>query len=296
MTQNNLVFEGFMMTISEMSEGSPPLRARSLQVMQREGRWRLESLRSRTEHTYLWVTRGQGRINIGTQTRGIGPNTIIHIPAGLPHAIRLAPTAQGHCVHASQNLAMPVPAGPVMIRAANVFEQGQITGFFENVLTEVNAGQAGLEQAAESYLTLLAVWIERHIRYNDWLPPPQTRTERIVAGFLDAVELGGPKLRPVGEIAAALGITPTHLTRLCRETLGRGALDIVHDRVILEACLLLKDGTDSAAEISRRLGFASPAHFNRLFRARLGLTPLTFRQEREAGNDATAKRRPFQRS
>jgi AraC family transcriptional activator of pobA len=279
------------MTVSNNAAPSLPVRARSLQVMLREGRWRLESYRSRDEHTFLWVTRGQGRITIGTQTRGIGPNTVIHIPAGTPHAIVLAPTAQGHAVHAHQSLTMPVPSGPAMIRAANVFEQGQITSYFENLLAEIAADKTGVEQAAESYLTLLSVWIERHARYNDWTPPPETRGERLLTAFQRAIEADGARMRPVSAVATDLGITPTHLTRLCKSVHGKSAQAMIRDRVLLEACLRLKDGTASAAELSRQLGFASPAHFNRQFRAQLSMTPLAFRAATEKTGEISPARR-----
>src|SRR3546814_7961542 len=41
--------------------------------------------------------------------------------------------------------------------------------------------------------------------------------------------------RPVGDYAAALNVTPTHLARMVRAVTGRAPGDILHDRLVLAA-------------------------------------------------------------
>lgn len=255
----------------------PGIRARTLPILMREGRWRLEELRGRPESTFLWVTRGQGRLMVGPVTRGFGPNTILYVPARAFHAVHLASAAQGFAIHAAETLPIPVPDAPAVIRAVTITEQGQLTSYTEQIQTEAAARAPGAEQAAESLLALLSVWIERNRDRNDWQPAPRTKGAILLERFLRLLEADFAAGRNLGQFADLLDVTPTHLTRLCKAGFGKGAHDLIRDRLLLEARLLLRDTDLKVVEISQRLGFSSAAYFSRLFLARTGQTPVGFR-------------------
>ena len=83
----------------------------------------------------------------------------------------------------------------------------------------------------------------------------------------------------VAEFAAQLGVTPTHLTRCCRQACGRPASALLHDRLIFEARRLLKETTLPVGIIAESLGFTSPAYFTRAFQHQVGKSPSAFRRE-----------------
>ena len=82
----------------------------------------------------------------------------------------------------------------------------------------------------------------------------------------------------VGEMAAKLGVTPTHLTRCCRQTCGRSAIDLLQDRRIFEALRLLSETDTPVGQIGQSLGFNSPAYFTRAFQTMTGISPTGFRK------------------
>ncbi len=84
--------------------------------------------------------------------------------------------------------------------------------------------------------------------------------------------------RGVADYAAALGVTPTHLTRCCKQACGRPASALLHDRVIFEARRLLAETSLPVGQIARDLGFTSPAYFTRAFQHQTGKTPSAFRR------------------
>jgi AraC family transcriptional regulator, transcriptional activator of pobA len=86
----------------------------------------------------------------------------------------------------------------------------------------------------------------------------------------------------VADYARALGVTPTHLSRCCRETCGRPALALLNDRVLFEARQLLRDTRVPVQDIARSLGFSSAAYFSRAFLAKAGSTPSAFRRKSPA--------------
>ena len=74
-------------------------------------------------------------------------------------------------------------------------------------------------------------------------------------------------------------MTPTHLSRVCNQTCGRSASDLLHDRLIFEARRLLAETKVPVNVIAAELGFTSPAYFTRAFQHRTGKTPTGFRKQ-----------------
>ena len=80
------------------------------------------------------------------------------------------------------------------------------------------------------------------------------------------------------DFAAALGVTPTHLTRCCNTACGRPASALLQDRRIFEARKLLAETRIPVGKIAEQLGFNSPAYFTRAFQHLTGKSPSAFRR------------------
>ena len=105
-----------------------------------------------------------------------------------------------------------------------------------------------------------------------------SRGRRHVQRFLADVELGFRELRTIESYAAPLGITATQLNRLCRQLLGRSALQTVHARARLEAERDLAYTSLSIKEIALGLGFTDAAYFTRFFMRERGTSPSDYRK------------------
>ncbi len=81
-------------------------------------------------------------------------------------------------------------------------------------------------------------------------------------------------------LARALGCSADHLSRLFRRHTGRRLVEFVHDRRVRQARRLLRESTMSVAEVAWACGFSRPSYFNRIFRARVHLTPRAFRVDK----------------
>jgi AraC family transcriptional activator of pobA len=88
----------------------------------------------------------------------------------------------------------------------------------------------------------------------------------------------------VSDYAAALSVTPTHLSRLTRSATGHAASHLILERVIREARRNLVYTGLPISTIAYALGFSDPAYFSRLFSTATGLSPRDFRDKvRSAG-------------
>ncbi len=254
------------------------IRVFTLPGLASQGRWRLQSLQSRPAHVFLWITRGQGQIRVGKTMRGFAPNTVLFIPSGQIHAVVPSPNAQGYVGFLPENLPVPAPHHPALIKANSIFDQGQMTGYFEQISLENNTPDIGSAHVIESYLTLVSVWIERHQARNDWaIPHRPNAAQRLAGNFLQHLEDNHAMGLPVSTYAAVLDVTPTHLSRVCRDVFRQPASDLIQARVILAAKYALADSDRKIATIAADLGFASAAYFTRLFRHSTGASPREFR-------------------
>ena len=92
------------------------------------------------------------------------------------------------------------------------------------------------------------------------------------------------RLQPsVASLAAELGISATQLNRICQAQLGKGALDLLHARLALEAQRQLAYTNQSIKRIGMDLGFADPGYFTRFFQRLCGLSPTAWRRRAHQG-------------
>ena len=83
----------------------------------------------------------------------------------------------------------------------------------------------------------------------------------------------------VREIAAAVGMSPTNLSQAFRRAFGH-SLKFHQTQDLLQRALQLLNGTNlTIRQIAEELGYTQPSYFERVFRKRLGLSPLRHRND-----------------
>jgi len=79
------------------------------------------------------------------------------------------------------------------------------------------------------------------------------------------------------QIAAALGVTPTYVSRVFRQHYGGSLWDYVNAYRVARARDLLEHSDLTVTEVAFTVGFNDPAYFSRVFRKETGKSPLTYR-------------------
>lgn len=242
------------------------------------GRWRVEAMRAISEPMLLWFTKGQGRITIAGSTRGYTANNAVFIPAGVMHGFEVGPQVFGTAVFFGRDCQIPLPATPQLLRIREVHAQQELNITLDMIQREMNSDSPAHERATKHYLGLLGVWLERQTvkAAPDQVKPDAAK--RLVARFTALLEREFRTGAGVGELAAALGVTATHLTRCCRQACGKSAIAILQDRRIFEARRLLSETDMPVGQIGESLGFTSAAYFTRAFQNLTGKSPTAFRR------------------
>ncbi|MCX8508600.1 MAG: AraC family transcriptional regulator, partial [Rhodobacteraceae bacterium] len=242
------------------------------------GRWRVEAMRAYSEPVLLWFTRGQGRITTGGITRGYGPHNAIFIPAGMMHGFELGAQSAGTALFFGRDHGLDLPDDPLHLRIRDVVPQSELSAIIENIQREIDSDRPAKERAARHHLGLLTIWLERHADGFSDEKPQQDASRRLARAYSDLLEKDFRTGKGISDFARDLGVTPTHLTRVCQKTCGRSASDLLHDRLLFEARRMLTETRQPIRKVSESLGFTSAAYFTRAFQNRTGTTPSAFRK------------------
>ena len=250
------------------------------------GRWRVEAMRALREPVLLWFTQGQGRITISGTTRGYGPNNAFFIPPGTMHGFEVTPRVQGTVVFFGRNHGLDLPTSVQLLRPRDPVSQKELTAVLENIQRELDGARPGALKAAQHHLGLLGVWIDRQVardQAQDTRPVKPVAAQKLVARYAALLERDFRSNMAVGDYAAALGVTPTHLTRVCRATCGKSAHMLLEDRILFEARRLLTETQMPIKDVAQMLGFNSAGYFTRAFARSAGVTPSAFRKKPGSG-------------
>jgi AraC-like DNA-binding protein len=242
------------------------------------GRWRVEAMRSLSEPCFLWFTKGQGRITIAGVTRGYTAHNGIFIPPGVMHGFEVGPQVFGTAVFFGKDCRVTLPQTPLHLRIREVHAQQELNVTLDAIQRELDSTTPAHDRAAEAHLGLLGVWLERQGLKAQAEAPRPDAARRLVARFTDLLEREFRSGAGVGDLAAKLGVTATHLTRCCQQTCARSAIDLLQDRRIFEARRMLSETMMPVGRIGESLGFASAAYFTRAFQHRTGASPTAFRR------------------
>jgi len=134
-----------------------------------------------------------------------------------------------------------------------------------------------------AYAELAAIWIWRQMAAPTSDPVIGESASRRLsraygARLVNAFDSGAS----MADHAAALGVTPTHLTRVCRAETGKTAAALLTERLLHAARTELLGSDVPVQDIARNLGFGSAAYFTRFIQQHTGRAPTALRRA-EAG-------------
>lgn len=255
----------------------PEIRLSPIPRLAQGGRWRVEAMRSYSRDLLLWFTRGQGRITLAGQTRGYGAHNAVFIPAGTMHGFEVSGSVFGTAMFIPRESLLPLPGAPVHLRIRDAASQTELNVLLDGLQRELEGTRPERLRATHHHAGLIAVWLKRQILLHEGDAPSPDAAARLLQRYTEMVEAEFRTHKSVADYAAALGVTPTHLTRVCKKACGRPAHALLTDRILFEARRLLEETDTPIKDVAATLGFTSPAYFTRAFQHHTGRTPSSFR-------------------
>ena len=222
----------------------------------------------------LSLTGGQGQVTLDGAEFALVPSTIVVVPAMTVHGYVFSEDVEGVIVTL---MATDMAEGVDSLSAGVVAANGDAARALDGLISEADRPGAHHDIAMRAHLSLLQVALHRAGSQSPDLGDGRAR--RHVQAFRQLVDQRFRETRRIADYAGALGISPTHLSRVCRQVVGASALDIIEQRIALEARRQLLFSTLSVKQIGAGLGYDDPAYFTRMLKRVLGVPPIAFRRQ-----------------
>ncbi|WP_457427487.1 helix-turn-helix domain-containing protein [Roseateles sp. P5_E7] len=256
--------------------------------------WEIQPHRHATLVQLLLIESGEARVQIDGQLLALQAPAVVWVPMLVVHGFAFSPETQGHVITLDQarvrsliGSSRGLWAGLAASRAAALdgdSPQGQTLLSIARALRDDYAGNSPWRaQVLDGAVLMAAALVAR-------LPPlaaqaaesaePEGRAMQHLARYREQVERHYRSHPTLDTLAAPLGITTTQLNRLCRQHLHCSALDVLHQRLLLEAKRELGYTTLQVRQIADGLGFADAAYFTRFFQRLTGQSPSVWRGRR----------------
>lgn len=257
---------------------SAAIRLVPLAQLSASGAWQVELMHDRADSLLIWLTRGQGTVVLNGSRRGVGVHNLLVFPSRTAFALDLGRQAYGHALIVPSDSGMTLPDSQLHLRIRDVASQSELTALIEALGREQTSDQPFCQDAVAAYGDLISIWIRRHT--------PQTAETRVTAShrlmrrYCDRLVHHHASTDTMADHAQALGVTPTHLTRVCRAETGKTAAALLTERILHAARRYLIETDMTAKDIAQQLGFTSAPYFTRFIQQHTGQPPSALRQVR----------------
>jgi AraC family transcriptional activator of pobA len=144
-----------------------------------------------------------------------------------------------------------------------------------NMHDEMTERRDGYREMVEAYLRIVLVALTRVAA--DYTETLRQGGEPIIADVFEVIEQRHAEPLSTSDVAAAVGLTPGHLTTIVRRQTGRTVGDWIAERRMAGARELLASSDLSIEQIAGRVGYPDPTYFNRRFRQVHGVPPGAWR-------------------
>jgi len=172
-----------------------------------------------------------------------------------------------------------LPDQPMLLRVRDPRAQAEMTTLLETMQREQNEARPFVDEAMRAHAALLTVWLRRVIMAKDTdTGESKTASHRLVDAYAALIERDFRSGASMQDMAKQLGVTPTHLTRVCNATAGMTAAKMLTGRILYAARDLLETTDRPANHIAAELGFGSAAYFSRFILNHTGKTPSDLRK------------------
>jgi AraC-like DNA-binding protein len=231
----------------------------------------------------IFIRRGQMIWTIGGQAVPAGPMDLLLLPPSVRHSARSTRTPM---LFTSIHFQATLPGGQDVFELLGApLQRSVIRG--SRLDAYLAGATAEWDRVRDDLRTdlLMPGWahlIVLELLHDDaatgrLLPRP---VGPVVRAALELITQRVTERVPPADLARELGVSPQHLNRLFRRTLGVTALQYSTQLKMTRASALLDQTDLTVRAIARHLGYDDPYHFSRVFTRHHGVSPARWRAQR----------------
>lgn len=163
-------------------------------------------------------------------------------------------------------------------------EESVIEGIFQNIKQEIENNIDNFSQnIIIAQIELLLNYAERYYQ-RQFITRKKinhhilSQVEKLLSSYFNDGSLSDKGLPTVQFIADNLNVSTTYLSSLLKSLTGQSTQQHIHEKLIEKAKEKLSTTQLSVSEIAYELGFEYPQSFSKLFKSKVNVSPLKFRE------------------
>jgi AraC family transcriptional activator of pobA len=251
--------------------------------------WKIRPHRHRDLHQALFLRRGSVAAAIDDLSIELRAPAVLIVPPGSVHSFRFQEGTMGLVISFGVDLARELAATtqglmdflerpaacPLDRSAIAATDLGRLA---EMLLREFSRSAQGRDIALSGLLAAVLANLLRLTRNVATDGAGAVMREReIVARYRQLIEHRYREHAAISTYARELGTSETRLRKACLAVAGQSPVEIVHQRLLVEAERQLRYTSMSVTQVAYYLGFDDPAYFSRFFTRAMRTSPRSFR-------------------
>ncbi len=227
---------------------------------------------------FVWLLSGSARWQAGEEQVDLSPGVLLLVTPGPPDGFAWDPrhpTTHGYVHFEVEVEAAPAGVWPRTRRLTAADPMAALCGYLLRLGSQPSA------PARARVDTVLALLLDLFVSGPLLGEDAGTELPAHLARSLDhlrrAWRNGPVRAVPVAELAAAGGVSISHLSRLTRQWFGIGPAAMVELLRLARAATLLQRSNLPVRTVAEACGFVDPLHFSKRFRLAYGLPPRDYR-------------------
>jgi AraC family transcriptional regulator, transcriptional activator of pobA len=251
-------------------------------------------------HSYyqiIWFKRAGGKHFVDFKEYAVFDNTIFFIGKNQVHYFDSNKDCEGILIHFNESFFVQKNGEMDFFLKFNIFNNSyqqppcRMSKVIDDILNEYiiqikreleTSEEFAKSELLRSYLKLFLIQVQRNkkdcksVVANNAFLVDQKRN--YLMKFANLVDENYTKGYAVIEYARLLSISPKSLSDLTRQLINKTPLQMIQDRIILEAQRLLLHSNLNVNQVGYHLGFNDPSYFVKFFKKHTSSSPLAFRK------------------
>lgn len=226
----------------------------------------------------IWFQKGSGTHYVDFNQYAIAPGTIFFISPGQIHSFDTKHDQEGYVLKICAELFDDfVSLSCVTVQDKDSAALEMLIGAMQEELKKEDS--LGHREALHALVKLFVIMVRRsYAGMNPFAPNPHKVSYKAFLNFRKLIEENYCRLHTVKDYASLLNVSSKTLTLYVNECSKYSPLELINNRIILEAKRLLRYSVLSVKEIAFRLGFEDPSYFAKFFKRLVKQSPADYRE------------------
>lgn len=239
-------------------------------------------------YQFFFIESGSGTFIFGEKARNFSGRTVIIAPENTLHGFQFNENIEGYTLSVSSDMIdrlgeqdRELLIGINKLRLVNLNDSREEFDFLMVTIKSLSRELARCEEKVALFVeTLVQLLLIKIFRLHLEAAREYVGSSRDLTyykEFVRTMRQGVPTNRSIEDFTKAIGISKTHLNRVCQTVTGESTKQVIGRYLANEAMILLTHSDLTISEIAHQLEFKDVSYFCRFFRKQAGIPPARYR-------------------